>query len=416
MLFDLWHAAKLGESFSTTFNAAGGATTRLAILRPFNLTKALYRLETTANCRVLQGDSTVTVTATTGTFVGRGMYAYFLVESKKDAYISVISDTASTGTILASLISEVKTLERSAATETGVAVFTVNNFLTGTWYFSKYDFTTLVWGAEATFAGTALLSPAQGFGNATTGYIGVDGDALAIKYLHATDVVSEHAAFMAVNGDYSGAAAGNSSKAVIYKTNSGGVGPTELFTFATEVSVTGGGAFHDSAGFTNKRAYLSAMGSPTIGYFRGGQSDDAPYDPTWSARIESYTYATDVVAAGTDGVQGSRSGNGAGTSTIGIWFLGESGVVAPSALTEKHTYATDVLASATALNTAVVNGAAQSSSAHAILTGTGGDAGLVQEYTFATDVVTSNATALPRDYSNSNTGNPSFGTANGGLQ
>lgn len=112
---DQFLACKWGPTNMLAFNGSAGAAARFKLGLPANRKSAVFEMVPTRDVRILQGTSAVTVTATTGKILYAGSYALITVESDADAYVSILGDTTTAGTLEVQLRSDVATWAATAS-------------------------------------------------------------------------------------------------------------------------------------------------------------------------------------------------------------------------------------------------------------------------------------------------------------
>lgn len=107
-MIDLYVGAKLGPMNIASFNISTGDWKRFRVRRPDGVARALYMLRPTGSVRVLQGGVAVLGTDTTAPVLLAFGYYPMVVENFEDEYISIRSNSASTGNLEISIISDVQ--------------------------------------------------------------------------------------------------------------------------------------------------------------------------------------------------------------------------------------------------------------------------------------------------------------------
>lgn len=114
-MMDLYAASKLGLMIAQNYNGSAGAAVRFKSTPPAPRQRMLMMIRCTTNCRVLQGGSGITVSATNGTLLLANEKFPMVIESEDDAYISLLSGTTASGTVELTLVSDVSTWTMAAA-------------------------------------------------------------------------------------------------------------------------------------------------------------------------------------------------------------------------------------------------------------------------------------------------------------
>jgi hypothetical protein len=268
---------------------------------------------------------------------------------------------------------------------------TVNCLTNGTAYTFQVQATN-VYGLSLFSASSASVTPALTFGIFT---IGGNSSLVTNKYTFSccTSVVSTSLANLSYNGRV---ALGNSTKAVLY-------GNKWTFSGCT---VSSGGI---PAGSIN---YGSGAGNSTVGVYSVGAVCTSPYNgnncfPVSSAR-KKYSYAGCSVSSATNASCYNFGGSAVGTSSVGIFAIGPSNLLSPSAIStrRKYTYSGDTCTSATSASNASYAGSAIGNATAGIFAlGLSPSASTTRnKYTYSGDV---NATAT------SSTSAGSYGSATG---